>query len=336
MIGGGSRLQSVMRKSALAALFGFTAAAAFPSAEAQAQQDQDFSAVEIHTLPVRDNIYMLVGRGGNITVQVGDDGVLIVDTEYAPLSDKIVGAIAKLSDKPIRYIIDTHYHPDHIGGNEKLRIAGNTVIGGNMPGAVPYAEGGGAQVIAHENVLLRLSGAMGGEPVASGLWPTDTFFNEEKKMYYNGEGIRILHQPNAHTDGDVMVFFRRSDVIAAGDILTLTSYPIIDLAAGGSYEGFINALNNLKNIIIPVYGQDGGTLVVPGHGRLAGLGDVMDYREMAIVIHDRLREMIDSGMTLEQVEAAQPSKDYDPVYGSTTGFWTTEKFIEAAYMSLSK
>ncbi len=329
-------LESIMKKPALAALFSIAAAAAFTSPAAKAQPEQNFDDVEVHTLQVRDNIYMLVGQGGNITVQVGDDGVLVVDTEFAPLADKIVAAIREISDKPIRYIIDTHYHGDHIGGNERLRIAGNTVIGGNMPGAVPYAEGGGAQIIAHENVLLRLSGAMGVPAVESGLWPTDTFFNEEKKMYYNGEGIRLLHQPNAHTDGDIIVFFRRSDVIAAGDVLTLTSYPIIDLAGGGSYEGFINALNTLKEIIIPVYGQDGGTLVVPGHGRLAGLGDVMDYREMAIVIHDRIRDMIDSGMTLEQVKAAQPSKDYDPVYGADTGFWTTERFIEAAYMSLSE
>jgi cyclase len=329
-------LESLMNKPALAVLLGVATAGVLAGSPVLAQQEQNFDNVEIHTLPVRDNIFMLVGQGGNITVQIGDDGVLIVDTEFAPLSDKIMAAIRELSDKPIRYIINTHHHPDHIGGNERLRQAGDTVIGGNMPGAVPYAEGGGAQIIAHENVLLRLSGAMGDPAVASGLWPTNTFFNEEKKMYYNGEGIRILHQPSAHTDGDVIVFFRQSDVIAAGDVLTLTSYPIIDLGGGGSYEGFINALNTLREIIIPEYGQDGGTLVVPGHGRLAGLGDVMDYREMVIVIHDRLREMIDAGMTLEQVKAAQPSKDYDPVYGSDTGFWTTERFIEAAYMSLSQ
>ena len=294
---------------------------------------QDFSEVEIHTLHVRDDIYMLVGSGGNITVQVGDDGVLIVDTQYAPLSERIVAAIAALSDKPIRYIVNTHYHGDHVGGNENLRLSGNTVVGGNMPGAVPYS-GDGAQVVAHENVLLRLSGAFGGDASPSGIWPTNTFFNDEKKIYYNGEGVRIIHLPAAHTDGDSIVFFRRSDVIAAGDVFRTTGYPVIDLAGGGSYEGTIAALNRLKNLIIPVYGQDGGTLVVPGHGRLSGLGDVLDFREMVIVIHDRLRSMIDAGMSLEEVKAARPTMDYDPVYGATTGFWTTENFIEAAYLSL--
>jgi cyclase len=300
-----------------------------------ATAQQNFDDVEIHTLQVRDDIYMLVGQGGNITVQVGEDGVLIVDTQFAPLSEKILAAIRELSDKPIRYIINTHHHGDHIGGNSNLRLAGSTVTGGNMVGAIADS-GVGAQVISHENVLLRLSSQTGEQALPASGWPTNTFFNEEKKMYYNGEGIRIIHQPAAHTDGDVIVFFRRSDVIAVGDVFSTTAYPIIDLNAGGSYEGIIAALNTIKDMIIPVYGQDGGTLVIPGHGRLSGMGDVLDYREMAVVIHDRLREMIDSGMTLEQVKAAQPSKDYDPVYGSTTGFWTTERFIEAAYQSLSQ
>jgi cyclase len=295
----------------------------------------NFDDVEIKTLQVRDNIYMLVGQGGNITIQVGADGVLVVDTQFAPLSEKIVAAIGEITDMPIRYIINTHYHGDHVGGNENLRIAGATVVGGNMPGAVPYA-GEGAQIVAHENVLLRLSGALGGDATSPNLWPTNTFFNDEKKIWYNGEGIRILHQPAAHTDGDVIVFFRRSDVVSVGDVFSTTNYPVIDLNGGGSYAGVIAALNTIKDIVIPVYGQDGGTLVIPGHGRLSGLGDVLDYREMVIVIHDRLRQMIDAGMTLEQVRAAQPTRDYDPVYGSETGIWTTERFIEVAYQSLSE
>lgn len=288
----------------------------------------------VEVLQVRDNIYMLVGQGGNITMQVGDNGILIVDTQFARMSDAIVAAIREISDQPIRYIVNTHYHGDHIGGNGRLRLVGDTVIGGNMPGAVPYAEGGGAQVISHENVLLRLTGAIGGQGVEPELWPTNTFFNDEKQMHLNGEGIRIIHQPNAHTDGDVVVFFRRSDVIAAGDFFRTTGWPRIDLAGGGSYQGTIDALNNLVDLMIPVYGQDGGTLVIPGHGRLSGIGDVLDFREMTIVIGDRIRHMIDEGMSLEQVIAARPAMDYEPVYGSPGDPEVTDQFVESAYISL--
>jgi glyoxylase-like metal-dependent hydrolase (beta-lactamase superfamily II) len=275
---------------------------------------------------------MLVGAGGNITLQIGDDGVLIVDTQFAPLSEKIVAAIREITDKPIRYIVNTHHHGDHTGGNENLRAAGSTVTGGNVAGTILDA-GVGAAIVAHENVLLRLSS--GPQAIPSGGWPTNTFFGNEKEMFYNGEGIEIIHLPAAHTDGDSIVFFRRSDVISAGDLYITTNYPVIDLAAGGSYAGIVQALDRLVDLIIPVYGQDGGTLVIPGHGRLSNLGDVLNYREMVIVIRDRLQSMIDAGMTLEQVKAAKPTFDYDPVYGSDTGFWTTDRFTEVAYQSLS-
>lgn len=288
----------------------------------------------VEVLQVRDDIYMLVGQGGNITMQVGDDGILIVDTQFARMSDAIIAAIREISDEPIRYIVNTHHHGDHIGGNGRLRRVGDTVIGGNMPGAVPYAEGGGAQVISHENVLLRLTGAVGEQGVEAELWPTNTFFNDEKQMHLNGEGIRIIHQPKAHTDGDVIVFFRRSDVIAAGDFFRTTGWPRIDLAGGGSYRGTIDALNNLVDLMIPVYGQDGGTLVIPGHGRLSGIGDVLDFREMTIVIGDRIDRMIDDGMSLEQVIAARPAMDYEPVYGSPDDPEVTNQFVESAYISL--
>ena len=289
---------------------------------------------EVDVLQVRDNIYMLVGQGGNITMQVGDDGILLVDTQFARMSEAIVAAIREISDQPIRYIVNTHHHGDHIGGNAALRLVGDTIIGGNMPGAVPYAEGGGAQVIAHENVLLRLSLASGEQAVDPSIWPTNTFFNNEKRLHFNGEGVRIVHQPNAHTDGDVLVFFRQSDVIAAGDFYRTTSWPRIDTAAGGSYQGTIDALNNLVDLMIPVYGQDGGTLVIPGHGRLSGIGDVLDFREMVIVIGDRLKYMIGEGMSLEQVIAARPAMDYEPVYGDPSNPAITDQFVEAAYQSL--
>jgi glyoxylase-like metal-dependent hydrolase (beta-lactamase superfamily II) len=304
--------------------------------DGSALAQQSFDDVEIQTLHVRDDIFMLVGAGGNVTVQIGEDGVLIVDTQFAPLALKILAAIASLTSQPIRYIVNTHHHGDHIGGNANLRVAGSTVTGGNMPGAVPYAEGGGAQVIAHENVLLRLSATLGTEQeVPANQWPTNTFFDAEKRLYYNGEGIRIVHVPAAHTDGDVLVYFRHSDVVSVGDVFSTTAWPVIDLEAGGSYQGVLDALDTIVDLIIPVYGQDGGTLVIPGHGRLSGLGDVLDYREMVIVIRDRLQSMIEAGMTLEQVKAARPALDYEPVYGNST-FWTTDRFIEAAYRSLSE
>jgi glyoxylase-like metal-dependent hydrolase (beta-lactamase superfamily II) len=310
-------------------------AASLASAQFATAQ-QNFDNVDVNVLHVRDDIYMLVGAGGNITAQVGDDGVLIVDTQFAPLTGKIVAALRTITAHPIHYIINTHHHGDHIGGNATLRVAGSTVIGGNMPGAVPYAEGGGAQVVAHENVLLRLAAMTGEQAIPAAGWPTNTFFDAEKRMHYNGEGIRMIHQPAAHSDGDLFVYFRRSDVIATGDVFSTSGWPILDLGAGGSYQGTIEALNELIDLMIPVYGQDGGTLAVPGHGRLSGIGDVLDYREMVIVIGDRQKSMIANGMSLEQVKAAEPALDYEPVYGTSTSFWTTEQYLEAAYTRLSE
>jgi cyclase len=302
---------------------------------ANAQTTQNFDAVVIHTLPVQGNIYMLVGAGGDITVQVGKDGVLLVDTEYAQLSGKILDAIHKLSDGPIRYIVNTHYHPDHTSGNENLRKAGSTIAGGNVAGDLGAAAGEGAQIIAHLNVLNRLSAPNGRQAAApTGAWPTDAFDTPEKKLWFNNEGIEIIHIPNAHTDGDSIVFFRKSDVISTGDIFTTTSYPIIDLNAGGTINGEIEALNRIIDLIIPVYGQEGGTLVVPGHGRLCDLGDVLNFREMVTIIRDRVQSMISKGMTLDQVKAAKPTFDYDPLYGSNP-IWTTDAFVEAVYKTLT-
>ena len=289
---------------------------------------------EVHVLPVQGNIYMIVGAGGNITVQTGKDGVLVVDTGLAANADKVLAAIKSISTGPIRYIINTHYHPDHTGGNEKIRLAGSTIVGANVTGDIQDA-GVGAAVISHIDVLNRMSAPTGTQaPSPEKGWPTNTFLDDQKKLYFNGEGVDILHQPAAHTDGDSIVFFRRDDVIATGDIFTTTNYPIIDLAAGGSIQGIIDALQKIVDLIIPIYGQEGGTMVIPGHGRLCDFGDVLNFREMTIIIRDRIQSMIKKSMTLEQVKAARPTQDYDPLYGSTTGFWTTDKFVEAVYKSL--
>jgi cyclase len=299
-----------------------------------AQQPQNFDNVQVHVLPVQGNVYMLVGSGGNITMQVGKEGVLLVDTMYAGLSDKVIAAIRTVSDKPIRYIINTHVHGDHTGGNEKLAAAGKTILGGNVVGDRGSAEEG-ATIIAAQQVLDRMTMKDGTTPAApSAAWPTDTFITDSKEVFFNGEAIQIFHQPSAHTDGDSIVFFRRSDVVSTGDIFVTTSYPIIDLDRGGTYQGVLDGLNHILELTIPAEKQEAGTYVIPGHGRLCDEADVVEYRDMMTILRDRFLDMIKKGMTLEQVKASKPTRDYDPLYGSDKGFWTTDKFIEAAYKSL--
>lgn len=306
------------------------------SSQPRAPQTPNFDNVEIKVLPVQGNIYMLVGAGGNITLSVGDEGVLVVDTQYAPLADKILAAIRGLSKKPIRYIINTHVHGDHTGGNEKIAAAGATIAGGNVVGNLGESAGQGAAIIAHENVLNRMSVPTGSQAeIPFGAWPTDTFFTNEKELFFNGEGVQVLHQPAAHTDGDSVVFFRRSDVVSTGDIFTTTGYPYVDIARGGNINGIIAGLNRIIEITIPKEKQEGGTMVIPGHGRLCDEADVVEYRDMLTIIRDRVQDMAKKGMTLDQVKAAKPTLDYDGRYGSDTGFWTTAAFIEAVYQNVS-
>ncbi|MDA9909298.1 MBL fold metallo-hydrolase [Gammaproteobacteria bacterium] len=290
---------------------------------------QNFDDIEIQALKVRDNIYMLVGSGGNITVQIGAEGVLVIDTQYAELSDKILAKIRELSDKPLRYIINTHHHGDHVGGNENIKNAGFTLSGGNVGAALSTA-GEGATIVAHENVLLNLASD---ENVSTELWPTLTYFSDKKDIFFNGEGVRIIHQPNAHTNGDSIIFFRKSDVITTGDAYITSFYPFIDMSSGGTLQGFIDASNAIIDLIIPEYGQDGGTLVIPGHGRLSDIGDVINWREMLTIVRDRIKDMKDRGMSLEEVLAAKPTRDYDPRWAGQ-GIFSTENFVTAAYMTL--
>jgi cyclase len=292
---------------------------------------QDSASVRLTAWQVRDNIYMIVGGGGNTTVHVGDDGVLIVDTKLPIASNVLLDAVRQISSKPIRYVINTHWHGDHVGGNEVIAKAGSTIAGGNVSGAIADA-GEGAAVIAHENVLTRMSGQ--DEPPPFEAWPTTTLFMPQKDVFFNGEAIEILHQPAAHTDGDSIVFFRRSDVISTGDVFTTTAYPVIRPEDGGSIDGVIAALNRIIEITVPEEKQEGGTLVIPGHGRVCDEADVVEYRDMVTIIRDRIASMIEMGMTLAQVQAAKPTADYDGRYGATDGLWTTEQFVAAAYQSL--
>jgi cyclase len=304
------------RKVRLGALVALAAA----GAQAQAPAPGELAAWH-----VRDGIYMLVGEGGNTTVHVGDDGVLVVDTKLAAASDALLAAIREISDKPIRYVINTHWHVDHVGGNELIAKSGN------VSGAIADA-GEGAAVIAHENVLTRMSAGENPPPFAA--LPTVTLFTPRKDIYFNGEAVEILHQPAAHTDGDSMVFFRRSDVISTGDVFTTTGYPVIRPEDGGGIDGVIAALNRIIELTVPEEKQEGGTLVIPGHGRLCDEADVVEYRDMVTIIRDRIKSMIDLGLSLRQAQAAKPTADYDGRYGATSGRWTTEQFVAAAYESL--
>lgn len=296
---------------------------------------QSPASTEVHVLPVQGNVYMIVGAGGNITMQAGKDGVLLVDTGLANMSDKVLAAIRTVSTKPIRYIINTHVHADHTGGNEKIAKAGSTIAGGNVVGDIGESASEGATVIAAQEVLDRMSRKDGNTPASpSGAWPTDTYITDVKELFFNGEAIQIFHQPKAHTDGDSIVFFRRSDVVATGDIFVTNGYPIVDLDRGGSYQGVLDGLNHILDITIPAEKQEGGTYVIPGHGRLCDEADVVEYRDMMTILRDRFLAMIKSGMTLEQFKAQKPTRDYDPLYGADKGFWTTDKFMEASYKSL--
>jgi len=306
---------------------------AAPAPAASRRMDPALANAEVHTLKVQGNVYMIVGPGGNTAVQVGDSGALVVDTQYEEVSDKIVAEIRKLTSKPIRYVINTSADVDHTDGNAKISRAGAPVIGGNL-GAV--ACDNGATIVAHENVLRAMSeGGEGKADTNADKLPTTTYFQGQKEIFFNEEPVIVMFEPSAHTNGDSMVFFRRSDVIATGDIFNMNSYPVINVDKGGNIQGVIKALNVVLDITIPKHEQEGGTYVIPGHGRLTDEHDVLEYRDMVTIIRDRVQNMIKKGMTLAQVKDAKPTFEYDGRYGATTGPWTTDMFVEAVYKSLS-
>ena len=306
---------------------------------------QDFSAVEIETLHVAGNVYMLVGAGGNMALSVGDDGILLVDSQLSPLTDAILAAIAELSEHEVSFVINTHAHADRSGGNENLRRRGATII-------------------AHENVRTQLASGSPDDrtpdpddripPAPADALPTVTFA-ERLTLHFNGEDIDIIAAPPGHTNGDSFVFFRGSNVLHMGDTLVTGGFPVVDRSLGGSVQGIIEGLNLGLELAIaapgflsgegnkpgswpPPSGQEEvtDTIIVPGHGRLYDQGDLVQYRDMVNIIRDRVADLVQRGMSFEQVAAADPTLGWNRWYGSDTPPYTTERFLLALYAELAE
>ena len=272
------------------------------------------SETEVEVVQVAADVFMIGGAGGNITVNVGPQGLFVVDAGAAAASPKVVAAIAAISNRPIRYLANTSADADHVGGNAAVKALGQGI-------RTRENRDEGAVVIAHEMVLNRMSAPTGQQsPTPVGAWPTMTFPTAQQDVTFNGQAVQLVRLPAAHTDGDTIVFFRRSDVVATGDIFDPTRYPAIDLARGGSIEGEIDAINTLLDLVVPGEKEEGGTMVVPGHGRVCDESEVMEYRDMLTIVRDRVKAMVEKGMTLEQVKAAKPTFEYDPEYGASDTF----------------
>jgi glyoxylase-like metal-dependent hydrolase (beta-lactamase superfamily II) len=287
----------------------------------------------VHAWPLRSGLFLLAGDSGNVVVQVGDEGTLVVDSGAGQLADKLLAQIRQLSDKPIQFIANTGFQPEHTGGNAALRASGADPSVRGSFFSLQFADAGvGATIMAHQNVQNRMTSA---KRPAAGI-PSDTYLQERRRTFHNNDAIELLWQPNAVTDGDSIVHFRRADVIVTGDVFTTTQFPPIDVQNGGSVQGEIKALNDILNRTVYQHEGEGGTIVVPGHGYVADEHEVVEYRDMVAIVRDRVQAMIGKGATLAQVKAARPTADYDTRYGATAGAWTTDRFVEAVYASLSR
>jgi glyoxylase-like metal-dependent hydrolase (beta-lactamase superfamily II) len=295
-----------------------------PAAPTPVRSAPDAAATEISVLRVQRNVYLLASSAGNVAVQIGDDGVLLVDTGTAGMAQKLFAAVRTLSNKPIHTIVNTHLHNDHTGGNQAM-----VKLGAGGPQA--------PRVMGHENTYNRMVAAAveanANTPAAA--LPMNAYFTPTRDFFLNGEAIVLHHAPDAHTDGDTLVHFRGSDVVATGDVFTPDLYPVIDIANGGTVNGTIAALNRVLEITVPAKYQEGGTYVIPGHGRICDEAEVVEYRDMVTIVRDRVADLMKKGLTLEQVKAAKPSRDYDADYGATSGFWTTDMFVEAVYRTIN-
>jgi cyclase len=322
----------------LGAILGLVVCGAFSSPAAEPENGG------LDVVRVRPNFYMIAGAGGNIGVQIGSDGVVLVNAGTEAASGEVLATLKKLTPLPIREIIDTNADADFVGGNAKVAKAGQTIftnlLGGGGGGlAQAMTNGGAAQIVAHDSVMRRMSAPTGKvSPFPADAWPTEAFYPKRWTTRLNDEGIEVLYQPAAHSDADSLVFFRGSDVVVAGDILDKTRYPVIDIANGGSIQGEIDALNKLIELTIaptPYIYKGVGTYVIPGHGRLCEQMEVVDYRDMVVTIRDVIADLIKQGKTLDQIKEERPTLAYEPQYGSKTGTWTTSMFVEAVYKSLT-
>jgi cyclase len=269
----------------------------------------------IESYHVQGNVHMLTGAGGNVAVQVGEEGVLVVDTGAAASREALLAAIRELTDKPIRWIINTNGDLDHTGGNETVSQAGQTV------------NGNPAAIVAHENVLARMTAA--NRPVTE--MPLNTFFESGRDFFFNGEAVFLYHEPSQN-DGNIFVYFRGSDVLVAGDLFVTTQYPVIDVASGGGVDGYLEGLNKMLDIAVPAYLQEGGTYVIPGHGRVGDEADILTFRDMIFIVRARIADLLAQGKTLEQAQAAKPALDYDMRYDSRA--YTSAQFVAAIYNDL--
>lgn len=272
---------------------------------------------DIGVLKVQGNVYMLVTEDGNIAAQVGDDGILVVNTGTPANAPKVAAALRKLADKPILWVVNTDADADHIGANAILpRLSG-------LP------ERQEPRVVAHENVLNRVTAKKAQFPEA--LWPNDEYFMPTKDFSFNGEAVEIYHVPNARSDGDSLVHFRRSDVLATGDVFTPGLYPVIHVDEGGTIQGFLDALNQVLRITVPLKYEEAGTYVIPGRGRLCDEADIVEYRNMVTIVRDRIRYLIGKDKTLDEVKASRPTRDYDTQYNAQGA----DAFVEAVYKTLA-
>ena len=294
------------------------------SAQTAAAPGEPAVETTLDVFKVQGNVWMIAGAGGNIAVQAGDQGVVVVDTGAAGMSDAVMAAIRRITTRPIRYIINTSMAPQHVGGNATLAALPGGSTGGATRGAT-------AAVIAQENVFNRMTqpSADGKSLFPSAAWPTDGYFAPRRGLIFNGEAIDIIHMPRAFSDGDSAVYFRGSNVLVTGDLYTTTSFPMINRSQGGSYEGLLTALNGLLDITIPDDLMEAGTYVIPGHGRVSDEADLVEYRDMAYIIRDRVKKLVADGRTLAQIKTARPAIGWEGRYSQPT--WTTEMFLDAVY-----